>query len=96
MSAIEQKGFEEESEWRLVSQYPDESLYGVSFRPGRFGVTPYFELPIDIDGKPRKIDEVIIGPTPNKTTARNSLELLLSKYDAEAERIGVSHAPLRR
>lgn len=44
MSALKHSGFREEKEWRLVSQYPDDALYGVSFRPGRFGVTPYFEL----------------------------------------------------
>ena len=52
MAALKHSGFEEEREWRLVSQYPEESMYGVAFRAGRFGVTPYFELPLNV-AKPR-------------------------------------------
>ena len=86
MSALKHKGFEEEKEWRLVSQYPEEALYGVSFRSGRFGITPYFELPID---------EIIIGPTSNRTVSRAALDILLSKSEMVVGRIKISNTPLR-
>lgn len=96
MSALKHRGFEEGKEWRLVSQYPDEALYGVSFRPGRFGVTPYFELPLDSKKGPRRIEEIIIGPTSNRAAARAAVELLLSKNDTQAGRIRLSDTPLRQ
>ncbi|MGD0156851.1 MAG: DUF2971 domain-containing protein [Terracidiphilus sp.] len=95
MSALKHSGFEEEREWRLVSQYPEDALYGVSFRPGRFGVTPYFELPMATGDTPRQIDEIIIGPTSNRAASRPALSLLLSKSDTTVGRIRVSHTPLR-
>jgi hypothetical protein len=36
MSTLKHRGFKEEREWRLVSQYSEEALYGLAFRPGRF------------------------------------------------------------
>ena len=96
MSALKHRGFEEEREWRLVSQYPDEALYGVAFRPGRFGVTPHFELPLAMNGDdPRQIDEIVIGPTPNRLAARAALDVLLAKCDIMVSSIEVSHTPLR-
>jgi hypothetical protein len=96
MSALKHRGFEEEREWRLVSQYPDEALYGVAFRPGRFGVTPYFELPLDLKkDDPRKIDEIVIGPTSNHTASRAALDILLSKCEIAVSQIKSSHTPLR-
>jgi hypothetical protein len=95
MSALKHKGFEEEREWRLVSQYPNDGLYGVSFRPGRFGVTPFFELPIAAEEGPWRIDEITIGPTANRAAARSALDLLLSRNQAIAGRINLSRTPLR-
>jgi hypothetical protein len=96
MSALKHRGFEEEQEWRLVSQYPDEALHGVAFRPGRFGVTPYFELPLKLkEDDPRQIDEIVIGPTPNRPASRAALDVLLSKCDIAVSSIKVSHTPLR-
>jgi len=95
MSALKHSGFEEEKEWRLVSQYPEDALYGVSFRSGRFGVTPYFELPMATGDGPHHIDEIIIGPTSNRTVSRAALDLLLSKSNTAVGHIKVSHTPLR-
>jgi hypothetical protein len=89
-SSLMRAGFEEEMEWRLVSQYPDEVLYGVAFRPGRFGVTPYFELPLDTEQGPRSIDEIVIGPTANKPAAREAPKMLLLKHHSEVPVIKLS------
>lgn len=97
MSALKHRGFEEEREWRLVRQYPDEALYGVAFRPGRFGVTPYFELPLKVkeDAEPCRIDEIVIGPTPNRPASRAALDVLLLKCDIAVSSIKISPTPLR-
>jgi hypothetical protein len=95
MSALKHTGFEEEKEWRLVSQYPSDALYGMSFRPGRFGITPYFELPLDLNKCPRVIDEIVIGPTSNRTASREALEVLLLKTNTTADLIKLSRTPLR-
>jgi hypothetical protein len=95
VSAVKHPGFEEEKEWRLVSQYPDEALYGVSFRPGRFGVTPFFELPTGTKDSPSLIDEITIGPTLNQRAARAALDLLFSKSGTPIGSIKLSNTPLR-
>lgn len=95
VSAVKHPGFEEEKEWRLVSQYPDDALYGVSFRPGRFGVTPFFELPTGTKDEPSIIDEIIIGPTSSKQATRAALNLLFSKNKTQVRSIKFSNIPLR-
>jgi hypothetical protein len=94
-SSLKHHGFNEEKEWRLVSQYPGDALYGVAFRSGRFGVTPYFELPLQMNNGVRRLEEVIIGPTANRAAAKAALTILLEKYDTEATSIKVSGTPLR-
>lgn len=103
MSALKHSGFQEEKEWRLVSQYPDDALYGVSFRPGRFGVTPYFELPLIVkkdSGRIDKrstcwIDEIVIGPTANSAASRKAIDSLLLKTKTQVRLIKSSRTPLR-
>ena len=95
MSALKHRGFEEEKEWRLVSQYPDEVNYGLSFRPGRFGVTPYFELPLSTTDHRRWIDEITIGPTSNRVASRAALSLLLLKNETQVRRFQLSRIPFR-
>ena len=99
MSALKHEGFDEEREWRLVSQYPEEALYAVSFRPGRFGVTPYFEMPIcksEGDKKgPCRMEQIVIGPTPNRKAARAALDLLLVRSDTEVGCVTQSRTPFR-
>lgn len=96
IAASKHRGFEEEREWRLVSQYPAEALYGVSFRSGRFGVTPYFELPMGPGDGPSFIDEITIGPTSSsKESARAAVDLLFSRSKTQIGSIKFSKTPLR-
>jgi hypothetical protein len=96
MAALKHRGFEEEREWRLVSQYPEEALYGVGFRSGRFGVTPYFELPLTLkEDDSRQIDEIVIGPTSNRVASRAALDVFLGKRGIAVGGIKVSPTPLR-
>ncbi len=105
MSALKHEGFQEEQEWRLVSQYPEDALYGVSFRSGRFGITPYFTLPLlptggrrlhGSEGKVVSVDEIKIGPTPNGSASRSALELMLSKHNVTCNSVQLSQTPLRQ
>lgn len=96
MAALKHRGFEEEREWRLVSQYPEEALYGVAFRPGRFGITPYFALPLNLkEDEGLHIDEIVIGPTANRVASRAALDVLLAKREIAVGRIKISQTPLR-
>ena len=94
-SSLKHHGFNEEKEWRLVSQYPEEALYGVAFRPGRFGVTPYFKLPLQVKEGTQRLEQVVIGPTANRAAAKAALVILLEKYETEAKTIRLSGTPLR-
>ncbi|MGF7183918.1 DUF2971 domain-containing protein [Tunturiibacter psychrotolerans] len=55
-SSLKHKGFAEEEEWRLVSQYPDDLIPNLEYRVGRFGVTPYYSLPIIVGDEQKLID----------------------------------------
>jgi hypothetical protein len=95
-SALKHNGFEEEKEWRLVSQHPDDLLRKIAFRPGRFGITPYFELPICTKDSSIKFDEIIIGPTSNRAVSLAALDIFLSKNDLRVGKKSVSQTPLRQ
>jgi Protein of unknown function (DUF2971) len=96
VGALKHSGFKEEKEWRLISQYPNDLSDKLSFRSGRFGVTPFFKLPIDFGDGQRRIETITIGPSSNRTAARTALDLLLFRYDTEVETVKLSSTPFRR
>ena len=101
-AALKDSGFKEEREWRLVSQYPED--LPLSFRRGRYGLAPYYELPLsplEISSEPGTptgepmIDEIIIGPSANSMAATDALKRALKKFDCEQTEIKLSKIPLR-
>lgn len=105
LASLKHRGFEEEREWRLVSQHTQRLLPRVSFRTGRFGVTPFFKLSLSEGQRTPKglawdsilqLDDVVIGPTPNRRASRTALEMLLLKNRTLARDIRHSKTPLRQ
>jgi hypothetical protein len=73
-------GYHEEKEWRIVATTTVDSPLLYHLRAGRFGLTPYLELPL---GAGIKLMEVRLGPKLAKAN-RWSVEWLCRKYGIEA------------
>ena len=70
--------FQEEKEWRLVSQATSILHSNVGFRAGRSMISPYFSIPLGA-GMESAINHVIVGPCPHPEHSQNSIEMLLRK-----------------
>ena len=95
-SAFKHEGFAEEREWRFVSQYPENLIRDLEYRSGRFGVTPYFKLPLAPKGQEPRVDRAVIGPNANRAAARSALTLLSRTAKFPIAEIHVSRTPLRQ
>jgi Protein of unknown function (DUF2971) len=95
-ASFKHEGFREEGEWRLVSQYPDRLVPKLDYRTGRFGVTPYFAIPLSLSYTGGRIDRLVIGPNANRRAARESLKSALLTHGFDDTEIDVSNTPLRQ
>ena len=96
--------FADEKEVRLVLQGPDELC--ISFRPTRFGVTPYISVTFTDTARgflPRSLQQteqfpvaaVAIGPTAHGSTAAEGTRLLLRRVGLEGVPVTETQAPFR-
>jgi hypothetical protein len=66
--------YSEENEWRIaVTRNLDDC--SIHFRQGRYFPVPYIELPIDV----KQIQQIAIGPTPEKEITFLALRALMAK-----------------
>jgi len=97
MLAIKDKGFKEESEWRLVVSAGRDQP--VSYRSGRFGIMPYYVVPLCGASEKLRFEEIYIGPNTEPMVARDALMGLLLKNAQPprllTESIKVSEIPFR-
>lgn len=76
LSIIKHGAFQEEREWRLISQhYPKYTDPQIKFREGASMLVPYMELPLGND-KPY-FDNVILGPSPHQNLSMSGLSMFL-------------------
>jgi hypothetical protein len=73
IAAIKHSGFHEEREWRLIRIRPDWN--DISFRPGRFGLTPYIECPLGLEQQPIRIAQLYVGPCAESKVALEAAKL---------------------
>jgi len=85
---IKSSGFREEREWRVIFQATKDALSPienergrieiVKFRDGRFGRTPYIEIPLGLaDADKSPLRRIIVGPGAYKEDKKRYVELLL-------------------
>jgi hypothetical protein len=86
--------FHEEREWRLVFDLRQPAK-DVFFRPGRSMLIPYLKIPLTCIGPRIEIKRIYIGPCPNPTEARRSVEMLLRKQDIYCVDVKDSMIPYR-
>ncbi len=77
LSIIKHQAFEEEQEWRLVSQYFENyTVPEISFRAGASMLVPYIKLKIG-DERPA-FERVILGPSAHADLSMTALSMFLS------------------
>jgi hypothetical protein len=85
--ALKNPSFEEEHEWRLVRGPFDAPDPQVRFRAGKYAVIPYREFALADVNDPLDVEEIIIGPNPDPTQARKSVEFLVEARKVRCKRI---------
>ena len=90
-------GFKEENEWRLafhtLTAEPHMEL--IQFRDGRFGRTPYIEVPLGLKDQDSPLKRIVVGPSPNKDQAVIGLGLELAKMGIHGVEVVPSKIPFR-
>jgi Protein of unknown function (DUF2971) len=84
---FKEPSFAEEAEWRLVSapvMYHQDEL---GFRAGRSMITPFFKLPVALDGT-LPISRVTVGPCPHMELATSAVTMLLMRNGIKAPALG--------
>lgn len=73
--------FEEEKEWRCVSEpitnYVDAPI---EYRSGRVSLIPFIRFPLPVVNNALAVQTAIVGPSPNPELAFNGISRFLSKY----------------
>lgn len=74
---LKHPSFEEEDEWRLISE-KGLNLSSLSFRPGGSMLTPYFDF--QLGDKRDYLGSITVGPNPHPDLANDAVQMLLGKY----------------
>lgn len=75
---LKDKSFEEEQEWRLISEPKSVKDDKMRYREGKSMVIPYFEL--EIPGSFNKLT-IFVGPNPHMELSLSSVSSILSSMD---------------
>jgi hypothetical protein len=74
---MKSRSFEEESEWRLVSE-GGINASSLEFRPGFSNLAPHFSLVLG--AKDAYLNSITVGPTPSPDLAIDAAKMLVAKY----------------
>lgn len=89
---LKDPSFSEEREWRLISRPLMCSNRRFDFRPGRSMLVPYFRFPLQSQSINFEIQQVVVGPTPHKTEALQSVQSLLVSEKLHVPKAGTTDA----
>jgi len=103
------EAFSEEHEWRIVVQCDRQRLLDahcfdtsspiIHFRAGRYGLTPYIDLPLGFTSAESPLRRIIVGPSQQEKEALEGVKLLLQckgiKVKTEGSPDGVEVVPSR-
>tara|TARA_R110002072_G_scaffold13418_12_gene56321 strand:+ start:90315 stop:91187 length:873 start_codon:yes stop_codon:yes gene_type:complete len=80
LSVIKHHAFEEEREWRLISNYfPKYTIPSIKFREGASMLIPYIEINLG-ENKPY-FQQVVLGPSPHQNLSMSALSMFLSNQN---------------
>lgn len=89
---LKHPSFKGEREWRISGLFNCERF---EYRPGSSMIIPYYSIPLDADGVPFRIEEVVVGPAPYPEQSSRSVESLLLKCGLTDVRVDMSTVPYR-
>jgi hypothetical protein len=97
LSEYKHIGFKEEQELRLVLQMlvKNPDLEMVKFRDGRFGRTPYVEVPLGLRGPVSPLRRIVVGPAPDKEQVVARLRINLVQLGIHGVEVVASKIPYR-
>jgi len=76
LAALKHPSFKEEREWRVV--VPLNSKRRLFFRTGRFGIVPFYKIPLLTDSHNRlSFSQITVGPTRDKKAAEFAIDELI-------------------
>jgi hypothetical protein len=78
----------------LVKIFRHDERDGIKFRPGRFGIVPYCQIPVVRADGVCAIREIVIGPTNYEDDAQRALELLLKVAELDSANIEIRHSKI--
>jgi Protein of unknown function (DUF2971) len=87
--SFKNESFREEQEWRLIAPSPVGAE--MRYRPGRWGIIPYVEIPLDR----RSIVEIWPGPTLDHELTVRTLEMFIARVYGLGPTVERSKIPLR-
>jgi hypothetical protein len=76
---LKDPAFAEEREWRVISRPLSCTFPRFDFREGRSMLTPYYRFPLQGEGLPFQLHNVVIGPTPHPALSARSVRSFLVK-----------------
>ena len=94
VAACKHESFWEEREWRLTVVPPSDDG-SVFYTSGRFGITPRVRLKLRGQDRLLPIQRVVVGPSPHKADAIESLRGLLIRYGYSQVELSSSKIPYR-
>jgi hypothetical protein len=92
-SFVKHPGFMEENEWRFA--FIPENDADCSFREGRFGLTPYFPINLDLKRSPSPLKRIVVGPDRCKDEWVQTIKLMLAKAGITGVEVVPSEIPYR-
>lgn len=87
--------FQEEGEWRIVSQRSPDSQPIILYRPGKSLLIPYQEFGLDADNVRALIRRVVVGPSPHLALAVKTATEFLQAAGFEGVEVAQSEVPYR-
>jgi hypothetical protein len=92
---LKDNSYAEEREWRIISRPLMCMTERFSYRQGCSSLIPYYRIPIAEAGHKMRIDEIVIGPTPNADLAIRAVKSILVKHDLGEVTVVASKVPYR-
>jgi hypothetical protein len=92
---IKHPAFEEEHEWRLISDASTTSNMAPRYRPTRSQLVPYVTIPFDVSAEVTPIRRVIVGPSTDTYLANVTLNHFLASSLPAMPEVEVSGIPYR-
>jgi hypothetical protein len=94
-SVLKDESFEEEKEWRLISDPISVRNERVAFRQGQSFLVPYFRIPLSFEAERNPIVRIVVGPTAEADLAAEAARMLVTSRGLTDVEVVNSRIPLR-